>query len=94
MSEGFKYYRGEMFSNEHWIELFRILGLPKGTTIESLHFGDLLKVHHSIISNVEKLRDLNARAQGEVTIREALQELELWAAQVFFQINVFNKIKL
>uniref|UniRef100_A0A914R3X7 Dynein heavy chain linker domain-containing protein n=1 Tax=Parascaris equorum TaxID=6256 RepID=A0A914R3X7_PAREQ len=87
MSDGLKYYRGEMLSNEHWLELFRLLGMPKGTTLERLHFGDLLTVHENIIANIEALKSLNARAQGEVTIREAIQELELWAAQAEFTLT-------
>lgn len=84
MSGGLKYCRGEMLSSDHWLELFRLLDMPKGTTLERLHFGDLLTVHENITANIEALKSLNARAQGEVTIREAIQELELWAAQVFF----------
>uniref|UniRef100_A0A914S675 Death domain-containing protein n=1 Tax=Parascaris equorum TaxID=6256 RepID=A0A914S675_PAREQ len=65
MSDGLKYYRGEMLSNDHWLELFRLLGVPKGTTLERLHFE-------------------------EVTIREAIQELELWAAQAEFTLTEYK----
>lgn len=94
MSAGLKYCRGELLSSEHWLELFRLLGLPKGTTLERLHFGDLLDAHKMISENLETLKNLNERAQGEVTIREAIQELELWGAQVclffpFLQSYIF-----
>ncbi|VDO39915.1 unnamed protein product [Brugia timori] len=84
MSAGLKYCRGEILSSDHWLMLFRILGMPKGTTLEHLRFGDLLNVHKMIIENLEALKNLNERAQGEVTIREAIQELELWAEQAEF----------
>lgn len=54
----------------------------RGTTLEKLTFGDLISVAPNVVANVEQLKALNARAQGEVTIREAIQELEMWAAQV------------
>ncbi|VDM11275.1 unnamed protein product [Wuchereria bancrofti] len=84
MSAGLKYCRGEILSSDHWLMLFRILGMPKGTTLEHLRFGDLLNVHKMIVENLEALKNLNERAQGEVTIREAIQELELWAEQAEF----------
>ncbi|VDM42915.1 unnamed protein product [Toxocara canis] len=90
MSGGLKYCRGEVLSSDHWLELFRLLGMPKGTTLERLHFGDLLTVHDSIAANLEALKSLNARAQAEVTIREAIQELELWAAQTEFALTEYK----
>uniref|UniRef100_A0A670IVV3 Dynein cytoplasmic 2 heavy chain 1 n=1 Tax=Podarcis muralis TaxID=64176 RepID=A0A670IVV3_PODMU len=53
-----KYVRGEHLSPDHWLDLFRILGLPKGTSLENLVFGDLLKVADVI---VEKAAELKAR---------------------------------
>lgn len=82
MSTSLKYCRGEILSSDHWLTLFRILGMPKGTTLEHLRFGDFLNVHKKIGENLEALKNLNERAQGEITIREAIQELELWAEQV------------
>ena len=85
-----KYCRGEMLSGDHWLELFRLLKLPKGTTLEKLTFGDLVKVQQAIVENVEQLKNLNSRAQGEVTIREAIQELEVWAAQAEFSLTEYK----
>uniref|UniRef100_A0A915PL62 Cytoplasmic dynein 2 heavy chain 1 n=1 Tax=Setaria digitata TaxID=48799 RepID=A0A915PL62_9BILA len=90
MSSGLKYCRGEILSSDHWLVLFRILGMPKGTTLEHLRFGDLLNVHKMIGKNLEALKNLNERAQGEVTIREAIQELELWAAQAEFVLTDYK----
>lgn len=44
-----KYVRGEVLSPDHWHELFRMLGMPRGTTLEKLTFGDIIKVSDSII---------------------------------------------
>lgn len=43
-----KYVRGEHLSQEHWLNMFRLLGLPRGTTLEKLTFGDLLSVASTI----------------------------------------------
>ena len=85
-----KYCRGEMLSGDHWLELFRMLKIPKGTTLEKLTFGDLLVVQQNVIDNVDQLKNLNSRAQGEVTIREAIQELEVWAAQAEFNLTEYK----
>ncbi|XP_029458286.1 cytoplasmic dynein 2 heavy chain 1 [Rhinatrema bivittatum] len=81
-----KYVRGEHLSQDHWLDLFRLLGLPKGTTLEKLLFGDLLKVADVIVSKAAELKDLNSRAQGEITIREALRELDLWGVGAVFNL--------
>ncbi|KAM3726645.1 Cytoplasmic dynein 2 heavy chain [Dirofilaria immitis] len=90
MSSGLKYCRGEILSSDHWLMLFRILGMPKGTTLEHLRFGDFLNVHKMICENLEALKNLNERAQGEITIREAIQELELWAQQAEFVLTDYK----
>ncbi|XP_077154626.1 cytoplasmic dynein 2 heavy chain 1 isoform X5 [Ranitomeya variabilis] len=85
-----KYVRGEHLSQDHWLDLFRLLGLPKGTTLEKLLFGDLLKVADVIISKASELKDLNSRAQGEITIREALRELDIWGAGAVFTLTDYE----
>ncbi|XP_072546992.1 cytoplasmic dynein 2 heavy chain 1 isoform X2 [Salminus brasiliensis] len=81
-----KYVRGEHLSQDHWLDLFRLLGLPRGTTLERLLFRDLLQVTHTIIDKALELKDLNSRAHAEVSIREALRELELWGAGACFSL--------
>lgn len=51
-----KYIRGEHLSADHWLDLFRLLGLPRGTTLEGLLFGDLLKVADAIIEKATELK--------------------------------------
>ncbi|XP_030099868.1 cytoplasmic dynein 2 heavy chain 1 isoform X1 [Mus musculus] len=81
-----KYVRGEHLSPDHWLDLFRLLGLPRGTSLEKLLFGDLLRVADTIVEKASELKDLNSRAQGEVTIREALRELDLWGVGAVFSL--------
>ncbi|CAD6190911.1 unnamed protein product [Caenorhabditis auriculariae] len=85
-----KFCRGDVLSADHWLEMFRLLGLPRGTTIEKLKFADLLSVSRNILDNLDQLKALNSRAQGEVSIREAIQELTLWAAQAEFSLTDYK----
>ncbi|XP_028817493.1 cytoplasmic dynein 2 heavy chain 1 isoform X3 [Denticeps clupeoides] len=85
-----KYVRGEHLSQDHWLDLFRILGLPRGTTLEKLLFGDLVRVSDAIIDKALELKDLNSRAQAEVSIREALRELDLWGAGAGFTLTDYG----
>ncbi|XP_057206860.1 cytoplasmic dynein 2 heavy chain 1 isoform X3 [Triplophysa rosa] len=85
-----KYVRGEHLSQEHWLDLFRLISLPRGTTLETLCFKDLLTLADSIVDKALELKDLNSRAQAEVTIREALRELELWAAGACFSLTDYT----
>jgi dynein heavy chain 2 len=88
-----KWVRGEALSSEHWLELFRMLKMPKGTSLEKLTFGDLIKVKAEIIKQAEVIKELNMRAQSEHSIREALRELELWAAGGQFVLTEFQDSK-
>ncbi|CAF3391936.1 unnamed protein product [Rotaria sp. Silwood1] len=95
----FKWVRGESLSPDHWLELFRILKMPRGTMLERLTFGDILKARQEIANNAEQLKDLNTRAQAEHTIREALRELDNWGAGAQFSLTDYidtkqNKIQI
>ncbi|KAM3875467.1 cytoplasmic dynein 2 heavy chain 1 [Diretmus argenteus] len=85
-----KYVRGEHLSQDHWLDMFRLLGLPRGTTLERLTFNDLLNVAGTITDKALELKDLNSRAQAEVTIREALRELDLWGAAAAFNLTEYT----
>ena len=88
-----KWVRGEALSPEHWLELFRMLKMPKGTSLDKLIFGDLLKVKNELIKQAEAIKELNQRAQSEHSIREALRELELWSAGAQFTLTEFQDSK-
>lgn len=85
-----KYVKGEVLSAEHWHEMFRMLALPRGTTLEKLMFGDILSVADVILANSQGLMELLSRAQGEVSIREALRELEVWGVGACFSLTGYK----
>lgn len=51
-----KYLRGEHLSPDHWLDLFRLLGLPRGTSLEKLLFGDLLGLADTIVAKASDLK--------------------------------------
>lgn len=51
-----KYVRGEHLSPDHWLDLFRLLGLPRGTSLEKLLFGDLLRVADTVVAKASDLK--------------------------------------
>ena len=51
-----KWVRGDPLTHDHWIELFRMIGMPRGTTLEKLTFGDLLKHADGIVKAKDKLK--------------------------------------
>jgi len=51
-----KYVKGEVLSADHWHELFRMLSMPRGTTLERLTFGDILSSADSILTNIDGLK--------------------------------------
>lgn len=51
-----KYVRGEHLSQDHWLDMFRLLGLPRGTTLEKLTFSDLLSVANTIVEKALELK--------------------------------------
>uniref|UniRef100_A0AAV2J329 Cytoplasmic dynein 2 heavy chain 1 n=1 Tax=Knipowitschia caucasica TaxID=637954 RepID=A0AAV2J329_KNICA len=85
-----KYVRGEHLSQDHWLDMFRLLGLPKGTTLERLTFQNILSVADTIVEKALQLKDLNSRAQAEVTIREALRDLDVWGVSSTFTLTEYT----
>ena len=51
-----KWVRGEPLSQDHWLELFRLLHMPRGTTLEKLNFGHVLGASDEIIRNADALK--------------------------------------
>lgn len=51
-----KWVRGEPLSQDHWLELFRLLHMPRGTTLEKLNFGHILNASDGIIQNADALK--------------------------------------
>lgn len=81
-----KFARGEPFREEHWTALFKKLGMPKTVRLENLTVAHFLDVLEPLAAQGAWLKDLHARAQGEVTIREALQEVKGWTDTAEFKL--------
>ena len=78
--------RGDSFSTDHWLELFRTIGVERGTSVDKLKLSSLLEKSKELndSSIQEKLKRINERAHVEISIRESLAEVELWAGGTEF----------
>ena len=56
-----KYVRGEIFSDQHWNEMYGILNMPR-KGISELKFQDFLNVKQRLVDHAEELQELNNRA--------------------------------
>uniref|UniRef100_K3WM96 AAA+ ATPase domain-containing protein n=1 Tax=Globisporangium ultimum (strain ATCC 200006 / CBS 805.95 / DAOM BR144) TaxID=431595 RepID=K3WM96_GLOUD len=75
-----KLCRGEPFKDDHWTQLFRKLGMPRNVDKINLTLGHFIDVFDvlEVPATLQFVKVLHARAQGEVTIRDALLELRAW----------------
>ncbi|XP_022659262.1 cytoplasmic dynein 2 heavy chain 1-like [Varroa destructor] len=80
-----KFCKGEEFSAQHWADLFNLTQIPV-KTVDKLLFRDFLQAKAALLNNADQLKDLNNRAHGEVTIREAFNELDLWSNTAKFTL--------
>jgi dynein heavy chain 2, cytosolic len=62
------YIRGDGWSDDHWKDLMGILGMKASISSYELTVYNFLERRGRIIQAEEKLRNLHARAQGEVRI--------------------------
>ena len=79
--------RGTGWEHKHWAQLFRLIGLPAGTTKETVTLTQLLSRADAIAANGDKIKELNSQAQAEGIIRKALDELDLWGLQRKFVLT-------
>jgi dynein heavy chain 2 len=77
---------GQLFEKEHWALLFAKLKFPPTVTIKTLTLRDFLEARDQMRACERDIDHLVARAQGEVSIREAVQELKVWAEQAEFSL--------
>ncbi|KAI9332693.1 dynein heavy chain and region D6 of dynein motor-domain-containing protein [Obelidium mucronatum] len=89
----FKFLRGDSWMSEHWGELFRLISIPKGVSLSELTVGHILGCKSNVLSKIAEIKDLNGRASGEVAIREALQELDMWGAGAMFSLSDYQDAK-
>jgi len=60
------------------------LKLTKDVTLDKLKFKDLVESVPVMIKKAKEIRELSDKAQGEVTIREAINELRVWCENTEF----------
>jgi dynein heavy chain 2 len=84
-----KIARGDCWTTEHWGELFHLVSIPKGITISELNVGHFFNVSSLMVAKSSEITELNNRALGEVGIREAIQELDLWGAGAVFTMTSY-----
>ncbi len=77
---------GEPFERDHWRILFGLIKLPPDLRLEELRFKDLAQRLNVIVDKVDELKELTARAIGEVTIRDAVMEVSAWFEQAEFNL--------
>ena len=81
-----KFLKGGVWAAEHWSEFFHIVGIQSDVTVAKLTVNHIISVSNRIVEHSEDIRALNARAQGEVSLREAIQDLDIWGASQRFSL--------
>jgi dynein heavy chain 2 len=64
----------------------------RGVALEKLTFGDLIADPKQIIKKMTEIKELSSRAQGEVTIRQAIEELDVWCQTTLFDLTSYKQI--
>eukprot|EP01113_Clastostelium_recurvatum_P005568 TRINITY_DN12493_c0_g1_i5.p1 TRINITY_DN12493_c0_g1~~TRINITY_DN12493_c0_g1_i5.p1 ORF type:complete len:1165 (-),score=398.17 TRINITY_DN12493_c0_g1_i5:23-3001(-) len=85
-----KNIRADIFTQDHWHQLYKILDFPKGVASSDLTFGHFIQSSALMQERANQVKELAARAQGEVTIRDAMQELRSWGADTVFTLIEHN----
>jgi hypothetical protein len=80
---------GENFERDHWKSLFNILKLDNSITKETLIFGNFIEKSTLLIKKSSEIKDLYARSQGEILIRNAISELASWFEIAEFQFTEY-----
>ena len=81
---------GESFEKEHWRRLITLLQMPRETTFDNMRFEHLIEAIPTMIKKKKEIKELAERAQGEVTIREAINELTNWCDETVFELSDYN----
>lgn len=78
---------GESFEKEHWRKLITLLQMPKEVTFDNMRFGHLTDAVPTMLKRSKDIKELADKAQGEVTIREAINELRVWCDTTEFVLS-------
>ena len=61
--------------------------LPKDASLDALKFKDLVESIPVMVKKAKEIKELSEKAQGEVTIREAINELRVWCENTEFVLT-------
>ena len=64
--------------------------MPKEITVDNMKFSHLTDSVPTMLKKSRELKDLAEKAQGEVTIREAINELRVWCDSTEFTLFDYN----
>lgn len=64
--------------------------MPKEVTFDNLTFGNLVDSVPEMIKKAKEIKELSDKAQGEVTIREAINELRVWCDSTEFVLSEYE----
>lgn len=81
-----KFVKGDAFTQDHWQQLFKMLEMPKGISKKELTLQHMLDASDLVVSKMEAIKDLQARATAELTIQEAFDELTKWKSEAVFTV--------
>ena len=85
-----KLCRGECFAKSHWQSLISLLGFSSGINHENLTLGNLFSVSEILKKCRDQIRELNAQAVGETSVRETFNELEDFASNARFTLYEYE----
>lgn len=79
-----------ILEKQHWRQFWASLKSDRTFSPESTHLGDMLNNGRLILERLTVIQDLISRAQGEATLREALQQLAIWWETVEFEFTIYE----
>lgn len=81
---------GESFEKEHWRRLFHLLSFPPEVTVDNMKFSHLVDSVPQMLAKAKDLKELSDKAQGEVTLREAIRDLRVWCESAEFTMTDYE----
>ena len=64
--------------------------MPREVTFDNMKFEHLIESVPVMIKRSKEIKDLAEKAQGEVTIREAINELSVWCDETVFELSDYE----
>lgn len=82
-----KQLSANIFEKDHWRVFFGLIRIEKDRAADKLKLRELLNCAKLMSDKANDIRELVSRAQGETTIRDAIQELAVWCATADFEMT-------